>query len=77
MNISRVIGLDSKKSNTLIYTYVFLRRLILHTFNYMVVTYGYFSLWSWDKDHCTQNELAIVIMYKLLQKIKANQKKFP
>ena len=29
---------------------------MLHAFNYMVVTYGYFNLQSWDKDHCLQNE---------------------
>ena len=44
MNILfRVIKLDSEIRNTLA-VYAFLWRLILHTFNYRVVTYGYFSL---------------------------------
>ena len=62
-SISRVIRLDSKSS-----LYAFLRQLILHTFNYTMVTYGYFSLRSSDQDHCPQNELAIPMMYNFLQK---------
>ena len=33
-----------------------------------MVTYGYFSLWSWDQGHCCQNELVIPMIYKFLQK---------
>ena len=69
MNISRVIRLDSERSNT-VGLYAFLRRLILHVFNYTVVTYEYFNLRSWDKEHCTQDELAILMMHKFLQKSK-------
>ena len=64
MNISRVIRLDSDIRSL----YGFLRQLILHTFNYTVVIYGYFSLRSWDKKYCTQDELAILMMHKFLQK---------
>ena len=65
MNMSQVIRLDSKRSNTRLYSFLWL--LILCSGN------GYLSLQSWDKDHCAQNELAILMMYKFLQKIKANQ----
>ena len=51
---------------------LFLELLILHTFNYTAVTYGYFSLQSSDKNHCPQNKLAIPMMYKFLLKGKAN-----
>ena len=37
--------LDSKKSNTLA-LYTFLQRLILHVFNYAIITYGYFNIHS-------------------------------
>ena len=57
MNISRVIRLDSETSNTLAYMHSY--RLTLHAFNYMVLTYGYFSLQIWDNDYCPQNELVI------------------
>ena len=43
--------------------HAFLQPLILHTFNYTVVTYQYFSLHSWDKDHSPQIELAILDLY--------------
>ena len=39
--------LDSKRNNTLA-LHVFLQELILHTFNYTIVTYGYFNVWSWE-----------------------------
>ena len=48
--------------------YAILQRLILHAFNYTAVTYGCFSLRSLDKNQCPQNELAIPMMYKFLQK---------
>ena len=69
MYIPQVTRLDSKTNNTLV-LYTFLRRLILAPCT--VVTYGYFSLWNWDKDHCNQNELAILMMWKFFQKVKAN-----
>ena len=34
----------------------------------MIITYGYFSLLSWDKNHCPQNELAILMICKFLRK---------
>ena len=52
--------------------YAFLQRLILHAFNYTVVTYEYFSLRSSDKNHCSHNEIPIPVMYKFLRKGKAN-----
>ena len=67
MNISQVIRLDSERSNTLVCTHSYAWRLILHAFNYTVVTYGYFSLRRWDKNHCTQDELAILMMHKFLK----------
>ena len=36
-----------------------LRRLKLHTFNYTIITYGYFNIRGWDKNYSTQNEMAI------------------
>ena len=44
-----VTRLDSKRSNTLA-LHAFLRWLILHVFNYTTITYGYFSIQSWDTD---------------------------
>ena len=44
--------------------YAFLQRLILHAINYTVVTYEYFSIQSWDKNHYTQDELAILMMHE-------------
>lgn len=31
------------------------------------MTCGYFGLWSWEKDHCAQNKLVILIMYKFFK----------
>ena len=56
--------LVSKGSNTLT-LYGSLRQLILYTFNYTIITYGYFNIWSGDKDHLTQSEMAIPIIYIL------------
>ena len=58
---------DSKRSNTLP-LYAFLRRLMLHAFNYTIITYGYFNIRSWDKNHSTQHEMAILIIYRFLRK---------
>ena len=55
-------SLDSKRSNTLA-LYVFLRRLKLHAFNYTIISYGYFNIRRWDKDHSTHNETAIPNIY--------------
>ena len=68
MSIFQVTRLDIERSNTLA-LYVFLWRFILHTFNYAVVTYGYLRLWSYNKDHCTQNKLVIASFFK---KVRAN-----
>ena len=35
----------------------------------MIITYGYFNIWSWDKHHSTQHEMAIL---GFLKHIKAN-----
>ena len=56
--------LDSKRSNTLA-LYAFLQQLKLHAFNYAIITYGYFDIRGWDKDHSTQNETAIPNIYKV------------
>ena len=42
--------------------------LILHILNYMIITY--FNIQSWDKDHSTQHEMAIPLMYRFIQKYK-------
>ena len=31
------------------------------------LTYGYFNIQRWDKDHWTQHEMVIPIMYKFLK----------
>ena len=56
--------LHRKGSNTLT-LYGSLWRLILHKFNYTIITYGYFNIWSGDKDHSTQSEMIIPIIYIL------------
>ena len=43
---------------------------MLHVFNNTVIPYGYCNIWSWDKDHLTQHEMAIPIIYRFLQKHK-------
>ena len=40
---------------------------IIHAFNFMVGTFGYFTSRSWDKDYCTQNELVVLMMCKFCQ----------
>ena len=57
-----------KQEKQYISLYAFLRRLKLHVFNYTIVTYGYVSIRRWDKHHSTQNEMAILIIYKFLYK---------
>ena len=42
----------------------------LHAFNYMIVTYGYYNIQSRDKDHLTQHEMVIPIIYKWLKNAK-------
>ena len=37
----------------------FLLWLILHAFNYTIITCGYFNIQSWDKDYSTQHEMVI------------------
>ena len=49
-------------------------RLILHTFNYMVLTYGYFGLRSWDNDDSSQNEVAILGFFKEVKAIDNSHK---
>ena len=68
--------LDSKRSNTPA-LYTFLRRLKLHAFNYTAVTYAYFSLRSWDTDHCTQDETAILMMYRFMPNSEGKLVKIP
>ena len=48
--------------------YAFLWQLMLHAFNYTIITYAYFNIQSWDKDHSTQHDMAILIIYRFLQK---------
>ena len=38
-------------------------------------TQPYFSIQNWDKDHSTQHEMAILIIYRFPQNIKANYQK--
>ena len=52
--------------------YVFVRQLKLHEFNYTVITYGYFGIQSWDKDHSAQHQPANPMIYKYLQKTDEN-----
>ena len=44
--------------------YAFLWQLKLQLFNYTIITYGYFYIRRWDKDHSTQNEMAIPIIHE-------------
>ena len=62
-NITGVIRLHNETTSL----YAFLKRLILHAFNYMVLTYGYFSLQSWGNDHSSQNELATPGFFKKMK----------
>ena len=34
----------------------------------MIATYGYFSLWSWNKDHHVQDKLANPFIYNFIPK---------
>ena len=63
----QVTRLDSKVSSTLA-LYEFLRWLMLHKFNYTIVTYGYFNIRNWNKDHSTQHEMEILITCRLFSK---------
>ena len=40
----------------------------MHAFNYTIITYGYFSLRSWNKDHCVQDKLANPFIYNFIPK---------
>ena len=42
-------AIDSKKSNI----FAILQQIILHVFNYMIISYGYFNIQSWENDHST------------------------
>ena len=55
--------------------YAFLQRLILHNINYTIITYGYVNIRSWDKHHSTQYEMAILIIYRFIQKYKGQLQK--
>ena len=66
--------LDSKRTNILP-LYVFLGRLMLHTFDYTIITYGYFNIRSWDKDHSTQHEMATLIIAGFFKNTMANYRK--
>ena len=61
-NTFQVTRQDSKRSNTLA-LHAILWRLILHVFNYTIITCRNFNLQSWDKYHSTQYEMAILIIY--------------
>ena len=48
----------------------------LHVFVYTIITYGWFNIQSLDKDHSTQHEMTIPIIYGLATKNgKANCRK--
>ena len=76
--IKKITGLSYPQQLNLCTSYVFVwlisfmlnlyTFLILHVFNYMIMTY--FNIQSWDKDHSTQHEMAIPIMYRFIQKYK-------
>ena len=57
-NSFRVTRLDNKRSNTLA-LYAFLRQLILQVFIYIIITYGWFNIQSWNKDHLNHYEMVI------------------
>ena len=40
----------------------------MHAFNYTIITYGYFNLQSWNKDHRVQNKLANPFIYNCIPK---------
>ena len=46
--------------------------IIITLFNYMIITYRYLNIRSWDKDHSTQHEMVIPTIYK---NMKANYSK--
>ena len=48
---------------------------MLHKFNYTIITYGYFNIWSWDKNHSTLHEMAILIIYRFFKNTMANYRK--
>ena len=50
-------------------------RLMLHAFNYTIITYEYFDIWSWDKDDSTQHEMAIIMIYRFVQKQRLTSEK--
>ena len=35
----------------------------------MIIPYGYFNKRSWDKNHLTQDEMAIPIIYSLIYRL--------
>ena len=63
---------QKKQCISLVVLQAFLRQLILCVFYYTIITYGYFYVGSWDKDHSTQHEMAISIMYRFFKNIRAN-----
>ena len=73
-NSFQVTRLNSKRRNTLA-LYAFPTVIKLHVFDYMIITYGYFNIWSWNKDHATQHEMAIPIIYRYIQNTQANYRK--
>ena len=60
----------NKKVITVIILYAFLWRLKIHTFNYMIITCGYFGLRRWNKNHRAQDELVNPFIYKFIPKYK-------
>ena len=65
-----VTRLDSKRNITLACTHSYGNKnytyLIIHT----IITYRHFNTQSGDKDHSTHNEMAILMIYRFLQKYK-------
>ena len=50
-------------------------QLILHVLNYTIITYRYCKIPRWDKNHSTQYEMAILILYRFFKNVKANYRK--
>ena len=48
---------------------------MLHVCNYTITTYRHFNIQSWDKHHSTQHEMAIPIIHRFFDNIKANYRK--
>ena len=54
-----------------------LRRLKLHTFNYTIITYGYFNIRGWDKTILLRMKWRFQIYISFVENIKDNYKKLP